>query len=912
MPQSTRDRVAALAERARERARDAIREARGPRGDLTLAAIDALSREYEAKREKASQRCAEALEAKRRSVARGAAALEKTATVCRAMDATFESLTENAAAARVELEQFPRAELEELEDARLAACNLAALLTQLDVYAQIPERCASLRADLQANFPQSLVPCYKKAMELELWRAALQRRVSIETDLARQREASGESSTGQDYGLEELAALSRTLSTRVAAVAELAHDVFEAARQPLDGDSALEHALNGEPHHVVAAARVVELHARLRRTTLVPTALEDATRSGEAPADALERLKHSLTGTPARADALSRLFRGARRRCIRVYAETQMRFVDEGKSRVEATLGAATACLADLRGAHKALKPCVPPTWPLVRVYRAVIEAHVAGQLSPFWAREGDLEVAELMRVYEWLRAYNALVGEIDPVNTEDAAFSDDDDETPPLTFRGPSALFAESSEKLMAQYLARVGDQVEGWFGQIQARKAEPRQDVKGRPVTTRPEDMFQIVGLQVSIAREHSHKAETDDGGQHVATVVLRCLEELRGDARRSVERAAACSQAVDAYIATAHASRPSKEDAKESSSEDDLQPAKNVRKSSLGSYDVDSRKPPSLEVEALCAVANDGLRVQERCETLIEGLKQRTREGAKPLEGPALASVEAVKDQVVSDYAEAAVACCRAASQAPLCDLRDAIFAPDSEHALFGDPWEADETKADAIDVATETVDDYLQDFRCWLPSYLYAKAVRAAFDGLVQAYVDRFLRSSRDHAFRDGDQAAMLVLRDQNRLLSYFLPKFTQDDDLASANLRTPESVMVRTGVMRTLADALSASPPGDLDDHVVEDLCALFGEDAPLVVEAILRRHPQCRKRKAILSENVQWCARAAQTCGGAEAPFRMPLEKHRRSTTSASTPTKGRFRAAAHAVIAAKRLDSEG
>jgi hypothetical protein len=217
-----------------------------------------------------------------------------------------------------------------------------------------------------------------------------------------------------------------------------------------------------------------------------------------------------------------------------------------------------------------------------------------------------------------------------------------------------------------------------------------------------------------------------------------------------------------------------------------------------------------------------------------------------------------------------------------------------------------WEADESRADAIDVGTETIDDYLQDFRCWLPSYLYAKVVRAAFDGLVQAYVDRFLRSSRDPAFRDGDQAAMLVLRDQNRLLSYFLPKFTQDADLASANLRTPESVMARTAVLRTLADALSSSPPGDLDDHVVDDLCALFGGDAPLVVEAILRRHPQCRKRKNILSENVRRCAEAAQKCD-VEAPFRMPVDEPRRAPPR--SPQR-RFRAAAQAVIAAKRLES--
>ena len=114
-------------------------------------------------------------------------------------------------------------------------------------------------------------------------------------------------------------------------------------------------------------------------------------------------------------------------------------------------------------------------------------------------------------------------------------------------------------------------------------------------------------------------------------------------------------------------------------------------------------------------------------------------------------------------------------------------------------------------------------------------------------------------------------------------------------------------MERTAVLRTLADALSSSPPGDLDDHVVDDLCALFGTDAPLVVEAILRRHPQCRKRKNILSENVRRCAEAAQKSEGSEAPFRMPLDEPRRAPQR--SPQR-RFRAAAQAVIAAKRLES--
>ena len=75
----------------------------------------------------------------------------------------------------------------------------------------------------------------------------------------------------------------------------------------------------------------------------------------------------------------------------------------------------------------------------------------------------------------------------------------------------------------------------------------------------------------------------------------------------------------------------------------------------------------------------------------------------------------------------------------------------------------------------------------------------------------------------------------------------------------------------------------------------------------MVVEAILRRHPQCRKRKNILSENVRRCAEAAQKSEGSEAPFRMPLDEPRRAPPR--SPQR-RFRAAAQAVIAAKRLES--
>ena len=129
------------------------------------------------------------------------------------------------------------------------------------------------------------------------------------------------------------------------------------------------------------------------------------------------------------------------------------------------------------------------------------------------------------------------------------------------------------------------------------------------------------------MSIAREHALKSGRRR--PHVATV-LRCLEEPRGDARRSVERASLCTDAVSTYVAEAYKlDRPGRTR---------RNPVQTMSYKSRGTLafiiGFDGGAVPSLEVEALCAVANDGLRGRERRETLIEGLKQRTKEGAAPL--------------------------------------------------------------------------------------------------------------------------------------------------------------------------------------------------------------------------------------------------------------------------------------
>ena len=874
IPRTTRDRVRGLEGRAKERARAAILgEVKD--GALSLAAIDALARRYETQRRDAEGRCRVALETKRQSAFLGVRALEDTARVSKDMDAKFEAVRSGSSRARAALEAFPRSEL---EDARVAMGNLESLLAQMDFYAAIPSRCAALRAQLEER-PRDVVVVYKRTMELELWRSSLQRHVRQATDRARA--ADGLKRSTSDYGLEELGRLAAALAHRFAAVAGLVHDVFEFALAPL-GDDVLASAAD-DPARVVAAARVVELHETLQRQRLRRDALADAEARGEDAADALDRLRHSPTGAPARAGAVARLYDGFRKRAATAFAEAQMSLADRGHGATAALLGAGTRLILDTQACVDHLAPLLPPSWRCARVCRSALEAHVERQLGQLWspARARDLEVEELFQVSEWLETYNAILSEIDPV-ADDGDGGDGDDDAraaAPLRPRGPAKAFATAGAFLMGEYLDRIAKQVESWFVTIRARKAEPRADPAGRLVTTRPEDMFQVITMQVGVALDHAARDAPDPAdepaspgrpkGQHVATVVLRCLEELRHDAARSSERCRECVAAVERYVRSASRGRREDDDGGGSSGSDGEAKAetrrsaysRKGRKNSLGVPDDDAA-PPSLEVERLCALANDALRVQERCEELVESL-----EAKDAVTGAPLLSVRAVTDQVVADYAELALDACAAAAAAPFVDLRDAIFAPDADRALFGPRWESDRTKADAVDVALTTLDDYLRDYRAWLPAYLYAKLARRAFDLFVEAYVYALL-DAKPKPFADGDGAAMLLLRDQNHVLAYFLPKFTEDPDLASAGLREPGRVVAETAALRHLADVLSACAPA-VDDYVVEELFADFGDAAPDVLVALLARLPAFSK-KAVRED----CRRAA-----AAAINRLPPEK---------------------------------
>lgn len=833
-------RMALLSQRAQERARSAIMK-RVSKGVLGLEAIDELRDEYEGVRRKSQSQIHVALMGKSVSVRAAIDSLGSAAEASGKIKDDFEGLRRSTQAKRGQ--SFPRAELEE---ASIAIRNLKSLLVQIDFYSSIPSRCGRLRKLLKTAPEKYLKEAYKRAMELETWRSALNREVSAAADRARR---------GEEQGV-DLSALVDVLASHFADVGKLVNEVFAELHRCLEHGDIAEMARN-EPARLVACAQVVEMHE------LLQARLAQEAVAGE-PGDALlEKLRASPLGAPSRDDALRRLFDSARRRAAKLFAEHQMRLADEDCSHTSALVGAATKLVVDLDKIRKFAAPCVPDNrWKLVRVVRAAYEAHLERQLSPLWTanfEEEDgagLDVADLVQVSEWLDHYNAVIQRVDCDEGGDYDEPDVCDllkcppQKPKLLQVGVSESFRRGAQKLVRHYLDQVSVQVEKWFSAIRVREASLRKDSNGRWLTTRPEDMFQIVGTQLAVAKEHAERAKraNSDASQHVATVFLRCLEELRADAARSLDKALACSSAVDDYMLRGLVAGRRYYYAADSDDDDDFQlpeldEVRRARESTVmpggaaGEDDDQAVQKNRLRPEQLCAMANDALRVQERTEDLVES-SGVDNEAAN-------ASVRGVADDVVSDYGQVALSACEAAAAAPFVDLRDAVFA--ASVAPGSEEWQNwPEDKPDAVDSAIRTLDDYFEDYREWLPDVLFAKLLRSAFSRLLASYVNSFLRT--EAPFEDNDSVAMFLLRDQNKILEYFA-------QLTSAGFRSDvENVARDLAVLRDLADVVVSAPP-DIPEHALQSLVAEFGTDAHTVLLSLVARHPVARKPARVIPKS---------------------------------------------------------
>ena len=84
-------------------------------------------------------------------------------------------------------------------------------------------------------------------------------------------------------------------------------------------------------------------------------------------------------------------------------------------------------------------------------------------------------------------------------------------------------------SAELVNQYLIRITDQVMGWFGNIKKQTIEVVKATDGTLMTSVPEDMFNVIHMQMAVAKEKLPR-------EHLKEVVNACVQVLREVQRQS----------------------------------------------------------------------------------------------------------------------------------------------------------------------------------------------------------------------------------------------------------------------------------------------------------------------------------------------------------------------------------------
>ena len=92
-----------------------------------------------------------------------------------------------------------------------------------------------------------------------------------------------------------------------------------------------------------------------------------------------------------------------------------------------------------------------------------------------------ELEVKDIMLLIDWLEYY---VGQLSVFEKGD---------------RHCATEFLKIADDLIHEYLFRIKSQVMGWFDNIQKQKLEILKSSDGNLMTTMPEDMFNVIHMQV-----------------------------------------------------------------------------------------------------------------------------------------------------------------------------------------------------------------------------------------------------------------------------------------------------------------------------------------------------------------------------------------------------------------------------
>jgi hypothetical protein len=262
-------------------------------------------------------------------------------------------------------------------------------------------------------------------------------------------------------------------------------------------------------------------------------------------------------------------------------------------------LKAATQLLSIMTVFKNEVVPCLPPHYEPMALFVAVFEKELVPIIEGLIEQPEDLAVADIMQLIFWLEYFTGQM--------ETFGF----DHTQLKCIRH----FEGISEDLLSEYLDRIKTQVMNWFNNIKKQPKEITKAADNTLITSNPEDMFNVIHVQVEVAKVRLPSDRLKD-------VVNACLQVLREVQRQS--------------------------------------------------YDHLTTSWQKLDPESLCSIINDNQRMQEKCEEFATRVVQLVpQDDHREL-------LSAMLEDVSSEYVLLAVHAIGFLARSVLEDLEEPVFS------------------------------------------------------------------------------------------------------------------------------------------------------------------------------------------------------------------------------------------
>jgi hypothetical protein len=742
--------------------------------------------------------------------------------------------------------------------------NLNKVIAQVESFLNVPNRVAELTALLLEN-PDRIKDVFLEALSLEGWRRSLKSEINNSRDKkikdAKDAAASGKAAKGalltfqptrsrkqsqvDQYSVEMLDSIDNFVDNHLGIILKLSTDVKNVIFGNIERlfDTASEN-----PEELVATFEIIEMHQQYLERRLEQSLRRAVSEQSSCNPEmigfedlreqAARRLRNNLE-QKIQAWFIISLQEG-KDAAGGTDDQTLYQFESGEEVSVKMLLTAALDIMKRINTFRGQVVPCIPPSYNALEICMREFENQFVPYADWLLADVGKLDVYDLVQLVDW---FDYFIGQMEVFELSD---------------RAVCVKFSSMIDELMMQYLFTIKEQVMQWFGNIRNQPVEVVRSTEGILITSTPEDMFNIIHMQIAVAKDRLSR-------DHLKDVVTACLQVWSCCSSCSSSRSS--SQIVSPpcivfycgvtnsnnccipLLHTTTAYYPPNTPCILYNIPYTLYPIPYIihhipyiihqvlRDVQRQSYDSLRSGWREMHPEMLCAMVNDTQRMQEKSEEFAATV---IRLIPRDLDREMLT---AILEEVSSEYIAIAVQTVNFLARCILEDLEEASFSK-----LFKSEWESGE---EAIcPTITATLQDYFNDIKEWLQSYFYSRFVYECLTAAVTQYVMCLRRYHPGTLLFSGElSAAKRIFDDMEEMMRAFSEHI---EVLEAGGLRIREGQDAEAALaaclapMAQLARIISATHFSGATEEAIS-LFDRWGPDALQLVQCALSCNPSMDK-----------------------------------------------------------------